>query len=311
MKTIFGPVPSRRLGLSLGVDLVPPKTCTFDCLYCECGPTTRLLDAPRPLIDPALILEELAAVLAWQEERLDYVTLSGAGEPTLHSELGRIVAGIKTLTEVPLAIITNSALLHRTEVLEALAPIDLILPSLDTAREETFKRLNRPHPAVTMDMILKGLTRLKTALKAEVWLEMLLVAGLNDSPGEVAALKEAAELIRPDRIQINTVDRPPADSSARAVSYARLEEIAAEFGPQAEVIARRFKDFRPGRETALAEAVLEIIDRRPCTRKDLEMALGVDEEEIGAVLKVLMVKGRVRGEKVEDRLFVRGVAQEA
>ncbi|MBW1712088.1 MAG: radical SAM protein [Deltaproteobacteria bacterium] len=309
MRAVFGPVASRRLGLSLGIDLVPHKTCNFNCIYCECGPTTNLMAGPGPLRPASEILPEVAQVLTEQEERLDYITLSGAGEPTLNSDLSAIVEGLKGLTDTPLAVLTNSTLLHRPEVTAALEPVDLIMPSLDTAIDSTFQEINRPHPAVKLENILTGLYGLKRKLKADVWLEILLVAGFNDSPQEVEALVEAVGAIDPDRVQLNTVDRPPPEPGILPVAFERLEEIASLFGAKGEVIARPLSLFKPAAHKALAEDVLSLIDRRPCTRQDLKVALGRSDDEIAAVLKVLMVKGRVRQERLGDNVFLRGIIE--
>lgn len=309
MKMIFGPVASRRLGLSLGVDLVPHKTCDFDCIYCECGRTTDFVTEPGLFNRAGPILAELREVLEGQEQRLDFVTLSGAGEPTLNSELGPIVAGIKELTQAKLAAITNSSLLHRPEVMEALGPVDVLMPSLDSALEETFQRINRPHPAVTLEKILSGLYALRSNFKGRVWLEILLVAGVNDSPREIEALIRESKKIDPDRIQLNTVDRPPADQGVEPLPFERLQELAKEFGPKAEVIARPRPTFRPGRSETLEADLLAMIDRRPCTEEDLITALGIGAEELGAALKTLMVKGRVRQERLENKTFLRGVIE--
>ncbi len=310
MKTVFGPVPSRRLGLSLGVDLVPAKTCSFDCLYCECGRTTDHTLARRPYIPAAAILDELAGVIKEQDRRLDFITLSGAGEPTLNSELGRVVAGIKELTETPLAILTNSSLLWLPEVIEDLRAVDVIVPSLDSAVERTFRRIDRPCRGVDFDRILAGLYGLREAVEGQVWLEILFLAGINDTPEEVAALKEAIKRIDPHKIQLNTVDRPPPDERARRVDYSWLERLAAELGPRAEVAARPTRDFRPGGGRALDEAILELIDRRPCTRQDLVVALGKNGDEIDGVIETLLTEGRIRQERMDDRVFLRGVPTE-
>ncbi len=304
---IFGPVASRRLGLSLGVDLVPHKTCDFDCIYCECGRTTDFVTEPGLFNRAGPILAELREVLETQGDRLDFVTLSGAGEPTLNAELGPIVRGIKDLTKARVAAITNSSLLHRGEVMEALSPVDVIMPSLDSALEETFRRINRPHPAVTLEKVLEGLYSLRKSFKGRVWLEILLVAGINDSPAEVEALVREARRIEPDRIQLNTVDRPPADRGVEGVPFDRLKELAGLFGPRAEVIARPRAAFKPGRAETLEADILAMIDRRPCTEEDLITAFGLGSDELGAVLKTLLVKGRVRQERLNNKIFLRGV----
>ena len=309
MRMIFGPVASRRLGLSLGVDLVPHKTCDFDCVYCECGRTTRFVTEPGLFNRAQPILAELRQVLESQEDRLDFVTLSGAGEPTLNAELQEIVRGIKSLTRAKVAAITNSSLLHLPQVMEALAPVDVIMPSLDSAIEETFQRINRPHPSVTLEKVLKGLYALRQSFNGQIWLEILLVAGLNDTPTEIQALVRESARIDPDRIQLNTVDRPPADEGVEPVEFSRLGELALEFGPKAEVIARPGTMFKPGQIKTLEADMLAMIDRRPCTEEDLVTALGLGPDEVKAVLKTLLVKGRVRQEMLKDKVFLRGIVE--
>ena len=255
------------------------------------------------------ILAELREVLEGQEQRLDFVTLSGAGEPTLNAELGPIVAGIRKLTKAKLAAITNSSLLHRPEVMAALAPVDVLMPSLDAATDETFRRINRPHPAVPLEKVLEGLYSLRKSFKGQVWLEILLVKGVNDSPAEIEALIRESRGIDPDRIQLNTVDRPPADKGVEAVPFERLQELAGLFGPRAEVIARPRAAFKPGRAETLEADLLAMIDRRPCTEEDLITALGLGADELGAALKTLLVKGRVRQERLDNKMFLRGVIE--
>ena len=306
---IFGPVASRRLGLSLGVDLVPHKTCDFDCIYCECGRTTDFVTEPGLFNRAGTILDELRQVLESQEDRLDFVTLSGAGEPTLNSELKEIVQGIKSLTKAKVAAITNSSLLHHPGVMEALAPVDVIMPSLDSAVEETFQRINRPHPSVTLEKVLKGLYSLRQGFSGQIWLEILLVNGLNDTPAEIEVLVKEAARIEPDRVQLNTVDRPPADAGVEPVEFDRLQELAREFGPRAEVIARPRTMFKPGQIETLEADMLAMIDRRPCTEDDLVTALGMSLDQVKAVLKTLLVKGRVRQEMLKDNVFLRGIVE--
>lgn len=311
MSTIFGPVPSRRLGLSLGVDLVPAKTCNFDCLYCECGRTTEHTTERRPYVPAETVLSELEAVLKVQDDRLDYITLSGAGEPTLNSDMGRIIQGIRSLSDAPVALLTNSSLLSRSEVMAEIADLDLIMPSLDSAVPRTFRRIDRPVNTIKLEDILAGLGNLRSATRAQIWLEILFLAGINDTEAELEALVKAVDLIDPHRVQLNTVDRPPPDGRARALSRAELDSLKRYFGPRAEVIARGRVQFRPVDEEDLYQTILELIDRRPCTQDDLVAALGVTDETVAPLLKVLQVKGRVVTERQTGEVFYRGIPTEA
>lgn len=310
MRTVFGPVASRRLGLSLGVDLVPAKTCNFDCVYCECGPTTDLVSRPGNYRSAAEILPELTKVLKEQGSRLDFVTLSGAGEPTLNNDLAEIVAEIKRLSPAKVGAITNSTLLGREEVVRALAEVDVLMPSLDSAVPETFARINRPHPDISLDSILEGLYGLKARVRAEVWLEILLIAGLNDTPTEIEALRLAAEKIDPDRVQLNSIHRPPVEKQLRPVARTELDRLATVFGSRAEVIARPPKRFIPGQAIELEAGILELIDRRPSTLEDLVTALGRQKAELEGCLSGLVGSGRVVGEQMGEEYFYRGIAEE-
>jgi len=304
---VFGPVPSRRLGVSLGLDLVPAKTCTLDCLYCEVGRTTRqTVERFRPGTTE-IVLSELAAVLPDWEHRLDYVTLAGSGEPTLNEEIGRIIAGVRSLTDVPTAVLTNGTLLNRPEVREALLEADLVLPSLDTARPETFGRLNRPHPDLEIEELIEGLVRFSRAFRGDLWLEILLVAGFNDGEEELAALKDAVGRIRPDRVQLNTVYRPPAYRAAGPLSREALDRAASFFGPRAEVVAGFSGGGPSGEIDGLGPRVLAMLARRPCTRDDVAAALGLTAERASYELSVLEKSGRVRTEKHDRNCFFRQV----
>ena len=201
MSHLFGPVPSRRLGLSLGVDLVPPKTCTFDCLYCEVGRTTHLTLTRRPH-RVAEIIRELEDYLASPPGALDYITMAGSGEPTLNAGIGEIIAAVKSLTATPVALLTNGSLFYLPEVRAQVAAADVILPSLDAGREETFRQINRPHAGLTLDLVITGLKALRQEFAGQVWLEVVLLQGMNDNPEELAALKSLIGELSPDRVQL-------------------------------------------------------------------------------------------------------------
>ncbi len=214
---IYGPVPSRRLGRSLGIDLVPYKACSYDCVYCQLGRTTCHTSRRRSYVDPAEVLTELKGRLS-RGPAPDYISLAGSGEPTLCRGLEELISGIKALTRIPVAVITNGSLLSRLPVAEALLSADLVVPSLDAGDEKTFRLINRPCRGIGFGEMARGLVEFGQSFRGRLDLEVFLVAGLNDSADQVKRIARLAERIAPRRVQLNTVARPPAESWAGAVS---------------------------------------------------------------------------------------------
>jgi len=230
---IFGPVRSRRLGRSLGVDLVPHKTCSFDCTYCELGGTTVRTIEIREWVPLEGVLEELGSRLSGD---LDFITLGGSGEPILYSRMGELILGIKKMTAVPVTVLTNGSLLWMDEVRERLLSADLIIPSLDAGDAAVFQRINRPHPSVTFDRLVRGLKALREEFTGEYLLEVFIQSGLNDTREEVEKIARLAREIRPDRVQLNTLDRPPAEPEVEGVSAERLAALAGLFHLPVEIV---------------------------------------------------------------------------
>ncbi len=295
---LFGPVASRRLGRSLGVDMVPAKTCPFDCIYCEVGRTTTATLERRTWSPPDEILAQLDDFFRSGGEA-DCVTFTGSGEPTLSVDLGYLVRETKRRYGVATAVITNGALLSDPSVRADLAEADLVMPSLDAAREEAFRKANRPVDAVSLERVIAGLAEFAREYRGRLWLEVLFVEGVNDSDEDVEALCAAIERIAPERVQINTVARPPAESFARPVPPERLEEIAARVSKAAltEIVAPASLRACGLSGRPPKEAILETLTRRPCTAADLEAGLALGREDVEAALAELMTAGAVR--KVE------------
>ncbi len=289
---IFGPVASRRLGYSLGVDIIPRKTCSLDCVYCEVGKTTRRTLEIAPYITAETVLETLERCLKDEKPRLDFITVTGSGEPTLNSDLGGIVRGIKRLSQVPVAILTNATLLYLEEVREAVSEAEVLVPSLDAATGKAFRAVNRPHPDLDLERILEGLIRLRKTYKKQIWLETLFVRGMNDSPSDLVALKAAAERISPDRIQVNTVVRPPTLSEAHPLDAEELEKCRAFLGPKAELIVSFAKE-EAGRENPGSEdSVIEMIRRRPCGLEEISAALNIPRATLEPMMGRLVLNGK-------------------
>jgi wyosine [tRNA(Phe)-imidazoG37] synthetase (radical SAM superfamily) len=292
MTHVFGPVPSRRLGLSLGVDLIPPKTCTYDCLYCQVGKTTCLSSEPQAFVSTEEVVGELKQSL----ERVtpDVVTFSGSGEPTLHSGIGDVIAFVKGWSDLRVAVLTNGSLLWREEVRERLLAADVIMPTLNTVHEETYRKIHRPHPDLSLSRVIQGLKNLRKAYRGELDVEVVLLAGLNDSREELSGLRKVLQEIDPDKIQLNTVVRPPADARALSLDRKKMEEVKDFFGQKAEIIAFIPPKHRDQRVASLTVAVLEMAKRRPVRASDVGHVLGLPPEEAENLIKGLVVKGQLR-----------------
>ncbi|MGQ9687966.1 MAG: radical SAM protein [Desulfobaccales bacterium] len=306
MSHLFGPVPSRRLGRSLGVDLVAPKTCSYDCLYCEVGRTTHLTCRRRPY-RVAEIIRELEDYLANPPAPLDYITLAGSGEPTLNSGLGEIIAAVKRLTSTPVAVLTNGSLCSLPEVRAELAGAAVILPSLDAGREETFRRINRPHPALSLELVVSGLKALRRGYPGQIWLEIMMLKGLNDTEEELTFLKARLRELAPDRVQLNTAVRPVADPAAQALTQEELEAVAAFLGEGGEVIAAA-QAVLPTRLAVEDHDLLEMLARRPMTARQLAQALGQSLAQVRERLGRLAKSGLVHRDVHEDQDFYRSLS---
>lgn len=290
---VYGPVASRRLGFSLGVDIIPFKTCTLDCVYCQLGPTRRTTVRRRSFFPTRGILAQVRAALS-SGQTIDAVTFSGSGEPTLNKDIGRLIRAIKRMTAVPVVVLTNGTLLVRPDVRRDLAAADVVVPSLDAASAGLFRRVNRPHASLAIDRIIDGLARFRDEYAGEIRLEIMLVEGFNDSPAAVAALKAAVARIRPDRIELNTVARPPAESRARPLKPAGLRKVRAALGPRAEIVACPPRKKQAPGAGALERSVLATVHRRPQTVSDIAGALGRHRDEVLKTLAALLERGLVR-----------------
>jgi wyosine [tRNA(Phe)-imidazoG37] synthetase (radical SAM superfamily) len=305
---IFGPVPSRRLGLSLGVDLIPRKVCTLDCVYCQVGRTTDCRTERGDFVPVAEVLDELARTLP-QVPRPDYITISGSGEPTLNVRLGEVIDGIRRLTDVPVAIITNGTLLSDPAVRRDAAKADLVVPSLDAGDEETYQKINRPTRGLTLEDLVEGMAAFRREFQGQLWLEVFLAAGLNDSEDQVRRMVPLIARIRPDRVQLNTATRPTAETDVRPVPAERLDELARLLGDRAEVVAD-FKSRQTSAGAALADdRVLATIRRRPVTAEDIATGLGAHPTEVAKALGHLLDAGRIIRTERSGRVYYESIGE--
>jgi wyosine [tRNA(Phe)-imidazoG37] synthetase (radical SAM superfamily) len=292
---LFGPVPSRRLGISLGIDLVPMKTCSLNCIYCECGKTTDLTLTRREYVPLAQVKDEFLHYIS-NHPKPDYITFSGSGEPTLNSYIGEAIRFIRSHeTDIPIAVLTNGTLLFDPQVRNELKPASVVMPSLDAATDKVFIKINRPHRRLSVERMLDGLIQFRKEFKGRIWLEIFIVPGINDTEPELTALKTAILNISPDRVQLNTLDRPGPVSSIRSATPEELQRIIrfwqldnisiiAKAQTRKKVVSYR-KD--------VEGAILETIARRPCTLEDLTNILGLHANEINKYLDVLEADKRV------------------
>ena len=239
MRYIYGPVKSRRLGLSLGISLTRHKVCNFDCVYCQLGKTKETTLECKEYPTTQEVLNEFKS---WIENNpqdaktLNYVSFSGFGEPTLNSKISQVIDEVRKLTQARIAVITNASLLNNPDVREAILGADLIVPSLDAADQEIFMRIDQPAPGIKVEDIIKGLISLRQEFKAEIWLEVMLVKGLNGHPKHIKALKEAIDKINPDKIQLNSPVRSTTGKDILSLDKKELETIKNIFGNKCEIV---------------------------------------------------------------------------
>jgi len=297
---LFGPVPSRRLGRSLGIDLVPFKTCTYDCIYCQLGRTTNLTLERREWVPLEAVAAELKEMLT---SRPDYITVSGSGEPTLYARLDELIAAIHALTDIPVAVLTNGSLLWQSEVRRQLREADLVIPSLDAGTPSLFQAVNRPHPGITFEKMTEGLALFREEYHGDYWLEVFILDGLTANISEVRRIASCAAAIGTERVQLNTVTRPPAEDYALGVDRRRLEDLATLFQPPAEVIADFHGVHAQPDFTATREAVLQMIRRRPCTLEDIGDGLGLHRHETLKYVEALVNSGRIKAVANHGRVY--------
>jgi wyosine [tRNA(Phe)-imidazoG37] synthetase (radical SAM superfamily) len=304
-KHIFGPVPSRRLGVSLGVDTVLHKICSMDCIYCECGKTTRLTMERMEYVPLIEIKEELNHFFQHNSDP-DYITFSGSGEPTLNTNIGELIDYIRSVRpDTSIAVLTNSSLIDCHDVKAALLKADVVLPSLDAVTEDAFMRINRAHPKLKAKNIAKGIEDFAKEFTGKIWLEVLILPEINDNVSDIIALKEVVHRIRPDRLQLNTLDRPGTIFEIKPASDEALEWVASILDyPDTEIISKnKGNKYNPFRGNYPETAILETIRRRPCTKTDLLKIFGTEEKILNKYLRTLTDESKIVAKPGERGLF--------
>lgn len=296
MNYVFGPVPSRRLGQSLGIDTIPLKTCNWNCVYCQLGRTVPLTNERREYVPNDTILAQVkTALAAHRPGEIDWITFVGSGEPTLHSGLGYLIREVKQLSQLPVAVITNGALLYLPEVRHDLAVADAVLPSLDAGSADLYRRLNRPHPEVTFARLIDGLTAFRQEYAGQLWLEIMLVRDLNDTLQSLREISDLLEQIQPDEVHINQPTRPPAETWVQPPDDEGLMRATAVLGKIARIISPAQGQFDFSGGQSVPEAIVNIITRHPMSRQQIEETLtDWDATQIQQALAELTASGQVQ-----------------
>ncbi|MBN2183454.1 MAG: radical SAM protein [Sedimentisphaerales bacterium] len=320
-KYFYGPVPSRRLGRSFGVDIVPFKVCTLDCVYCQLGRTTEKSIERKAYVPAQPIIAELKDALD-NGLKTDYITIAGSGEPTLNSSLGEIVEGIKIITNIPIAIVTNGTLLYRSDVRSDCAKADVVLPSLDAGDERTFKKINRPHRDISIEKLVSGLCSFRKEFTGQIWLEVFVVDSINTGIEEIAAIRAVIERISPDKVQLNTAVRPTAKAGINKLDERKLVAIAQSLGGNCEIIA----DFPPAPDSGPYEGKVDIgsnvnfaainatktlfsmLKRRPCSLDDICSGMSIGRNEALKYVTNLLNKRVICSEEKDGKVFFKVVS---
>jgi len=300
---LYGPVPSRRVGRSLGIDLVPHKICTYDCIYCQIGKTTDKTLVRKEYVPVKEILEEVKRFLKEETSSIDHLSLSGSGEPTLHSQIRLVIEGIKAITSIPIVVITNGSLFYEEEVRQDLLLADIVLPSLDAVSSEVFMKINRPRPGFSIEKVIEGMVEFRKVYKGQIWLEILFCKGVNDSKEELLKMKKVVDQILPDRIHLNTVVRPPSEKWATPLNQKEIEKIRDFFGEKAEIISEFDRHPSAVSEKDIREEILEILKRRPLSLSDLSKGMGIPQNELDEYIKPLAQEGKIQTRIFGDSIY--------
>jgi len=295
-KYIYGPVPSRRLGRSLGVDLLPFKVCSYDCIYCQLGRTKQKTVLRKEYVPTSEVIEEIRRKIHENCE-MDFISFAGSGEPTLHSGLKEIILSIKEMTKIPVAVLTNGSLLYLEEVSDALMNADVVIPSLDAGTRTGFLKVNRPCPSIDFEKMCEGIVEFSKNFTGKVWLEVMVVKGYNDRDEEIAKIASFVNRMKVDKIQLNTVVRPPAERFAEPASEDELLRLKKYFQGEVEVIGTVKKALEAPsnvQQKDLEDRILALIRRRPVTLEDIGIGLSLRNAEVAKAVTNLLGKKMIR-----------------
>jgi len=299
---VFGPVPSRRLGRSLGIDLVPFKTCTYNCIYCQLGPTTNITLERKEWVPFDKVMEEAREKIR-SAYGVDYVTFSGSGEPTLHSRVGEMIRELKRLSSIPVAVLTNGSLLWQKEVQDDLREADLVIPSLDAPDRGLFRHVNRPHPDLAFDRVVEGLIKFRERYPGKIWLEVFLLSGITGMESEVKRIARLARTMRPDLVQLMTVTRPAPMDFVGPVSSEDMNRFVRLFDVPTVAVPALSPIGRDALSKAGSEEILRLLERRPCTIEDIALGLGIPPAEAEKHVADLDAHGQLRREACNGAVY--------
>jgi len=305
MKYVYGPVPSRRLGRSLGVDPIPLKTCNFQCIYCQLGKTTNFTNERKNYNPKKEIIAEMKEAIKLSKNKFDYVTFVGSGEPTLYKDLGSLISKAKKISNKPVCVITNGALLYDQEVRNSLMSCDVVLPSLDAGDEKSFIKINRPHPSINFKAVIQGLIAFRKKFKGKLWIEVMIMKGINDSKEALLKIKEKIDLLDPDRIDINVPIRPPTEKWVKIPDkniVSTLNEIFGEYTNINFPEMGKFGIFSSNFDNEL----ISIIERHPLRQEQiLETFISkkINKEDILIRLNNLEFQKKIKKVVYNDKIF--------
>ena len=305
MKYVYGPVPSRRLGRSLGIDPLPLKTCNYQCIYCQLGKTTNFTNERRNYYPKDEIIVEIEEAIKQNKNNFDYITFVGSGEPTLYKDLEELILKAKTFSNKPICVITNGALLHNEEVIKALLHSDIVLPSLDAGDERSFIKINRPHPDIKFESVIQGFIDFRSLFKGKFWIEIMIMKAINDSKKELLKIKEKIDLIKPDKIDINIPIRPPLEKWVKIPDksiFVLLDEI---FGSYSDISLPEIGNFYLYSQDFEKE-LLNIIKRHPMRQNQIINTFSSNnfkKEDIIYRLKKLESKNKIKKSTYNNQIY--------
>lgn len=291
---------------------MPYKTCTYDCVYCQLGRTTDRTIMLKEYVPVDEVLEELGRKLA-EGDKPDYISLAGSGEPTLNSGVGRLIEGVKAMTRIPVAVITNGSLMWDRRVAESLMSADLVVPSLDAGDKRMFQRINRPHGGIEFERMVEGLISFREEYKGRIWLEVMLLDGWNDGLEQAKKIAEIAGRMRPDRLQLNTAVRPPAESGVRPLAYERLLKLSGLFSMPVDIISLSAGVLSPepsSDEGDYQEEIMAMLRRRPCTSEDVAQGLGKHRLSALKELESMVKRGLIQKSERDGRWYYLPIGQD-